>query len=277
MLKNEELMTNIILDTSGIWAPVAAAMSSSELPSWSSSSLNVLRRAVGEDQTTPAYWVDEKVVGRSYEDGPYVQRPSIRPNRRPSQKGVAMFDSPIIDGPDGWEIWGLGWKPADGGTSYAPVLRYNLKVWAGPELCVKGDDWVDIASLGLDRQGADFVRMVSALHEYMADISLTKTTTSTRPPALAKRKTGKRKLSPTSFIVNLRGTAVRNLPVAPRIKAEPTGRRIGVRYEVREHTRNQAYGPGRSLRRLITVPAHVRGPEEAPFSHKNYRVTGEAA
>lgn len=46
-----------------------------------------------------------------------------------------------------------------------------------------------------------------------------------------------------------------------------TGRRIGVRYAVRPFWRNQAYGPQHSLRKLILIPAHMRGPEGAPLSH----------
>lgn len=38
-----------------------------------------------------------------------------------------------------------------------------------------------------------------------------------------------------------------------------------VRWVVRPHWRNQAYGPGRSLRRLILVPPHVKGPPGAPI------------
>lgn len=45
------------------------------------------------------------------------------------------------------------------------------------------------------------------------------------------------------------------------------GRRVTVRFMVRPHYRRQAYGPGRSLRRIVLVPAHWRGPEDAPVSH----------
>lgn len=44
-------------------------------------------------------------------------------------------------------------------------------------------------------------------------------------------------------------------------------RRVGVRFPVRPHYRRQAYGPGRTLRRIVLVPAHWRGPDDAPITH----------
>lgn len=45
------------------------------------------------------------------------------------------------------------------------------------------------------------------------------------------------------------------------------GRHVSVRFPVRPHWRNQACGPGRLDRRLILVPPHLRGPEDAPMVH----------
>jgi hypothetical protein len=46
----------------------------------------------------------------------------------------------------------------------------------------------------------------------------------------------------------------------------PSGRHVTVRYRVRQHWRRQAFGPGRSQRKLVLVPAHWRGPDDAPLS-----------
>jgi len=43
------------------------------------------------------------------------------------------------------------------------------------------------------------------------------------------------------------------------------------RWIVSGHFRNQAYGPEHSLRKVIWVPAHVKGPEDAPLSKTVYR------
>lgn len=45
-----------------------------------------------------------------------------------------------------------------------------------------------------------------------------------------------------------------------------SGRHVNVRYRVRQHWRRQAVGPGRSERRLTLIPAHWRGPDDAPLS-----------
>lgn len=43
------------------------------------------------------------------------------------------------------------------------------------------------------------------------------------------------------------------------------GRRYRHRWVVSGHWRNQAHGPGRSLRRQTWVPAYVKGPDGAPL------------
>ena len=47
-----------------------------------------------------------------------------------------------------------------------------------------------------------------------------------------------------------------------------SGRHFNHRFLVRSHPRLQPYGPGRSQRKLIMVPAHIRGPRDAPFIPK---------
>ncbi|MFI8169810.1 hypothetical protein ACIGAN_26120 [Streptomyces sp. NPDC085931] len=46
---------------------------------------------------------------------------------------------------------------------------------------------------------------------------------------------------------------------------ETTGRHYKHRWVVSGHWRNQAYGPGQSLRRQTWVPSHVKGPQGAPL------------
>jgi hypothetical protein len=53
----------------------------------------------------------------------------------------------------------------------------------------------------------------------------------------------------------------------PRNDDGSVGRKIGVRFAVKGHWRNQPYGPGREKRRLILIPPHLKGPEDAPFHH----------
>lgn len=63
-------------------------------------------------------------------------------------------------------------------------------------------------------------------------------------------------------VVNLRTLAHR--PTAAS-EAGDGGREYVHRWVVRGHWRQQAHGPGRSLRRTTWVPPHVKGPDGAPF------------
>lgn len=65
----------------------------------------------------------------------------------------------------------------------------------------------------------------------------------------------------TVQIVHLRRTEYQT------VERTDHGRHVGVRFVVRPHYRRQPYGPGRSLRRIVLVPAHWRGPDDAPVSH----------
>jgi hypothetical protein len=55
----------------------------------------------------------------------------------------------------------------------------------------------------------------------------------------------------------------------------PTGetRTYRHRWVVRPHWRQQAHGPGRSLRRPVLIPPHVRGPKGAPLLNPKNKVT----
>ena len=66
----------------------------------------------------------------------------------------------------------------------------------------------------------------------------------------------------TVRIVHLRRSEFRHLQTGTG-----TGHKLSVRFPVRSHYRRQPYGPGRQLRKLIIVPAHWKGPDDAPISH----------
>ena len=63
-------------------------------------------------------------------------------------------------------------------------------------------------------------------------------------------------------IVHLRRSEYRGFD-----KTEGTGRHVSVRFMVKPFYRRQPYGPNRSLRRIVLIPAHWRGPEGAPVKH----------
>lgn len=57
--------------------------------------------------------------------------------------------------------------------------------------------------------------------------------------------------------------------------SDGTGTKVGVRFPVRPHYRNQPCGPGGRERRRILVPGHWKGPEDAPLkvSRRIFAVT----
>lgn len=66
----------------------------------------------------------------------------------------------------------------------------------------------------------------------------------------------------TVRLVHLRRSEFKHL----RETDSGTGHKLSVRFPVRSHYRRQPYGPGRQLRKLIIVPAHWKGPDDAPIS-----------
>ena len=63
-------------------------------------------------------------------------------------------------------------------------------------------------------------------------------------------------------IIHLRRSEYRMLD-----QTESTGHKLKFRVPVRPHYKRQPYGPGRKLRRIILVPRHWRGPDDAPIKH----------
>ena len=88
--------------------------------------------------------------------------------------------------------------------------------------------------------------------------------------ALAKREArlvGKKQI-PEWGQVNV--VALRNeRPVTIGLPADTQPVKWSHRWKVRGHWRNQAHGPGRKQRRWTWIDAYTKGPEDAPFIHKN--------
>lgn len=261
---------------------------------WGPSSIDMFRENVaglpvdipnwdGAINTHPSYWLSAESM-HLIEKKAETQTDFAYGNLV-EMTGTAMFSEPIapLDA-DGTEIWGVVWARALTSHGWAVLhipLTREVNGTDDMVLVIIGDDPLDGTGVTAVNRATDsdrarhLLRHVAAMHELMVDEA--RAEVAPMRSRHKNRKTSKRNRAkpkaPATYMVNLRGTELAGKSVESREPSEPTGRHIEVRYEVREHTRNQAYGPRRSLRRLITVPAHVRGPEDAPFSHKNYRVT----
>jgi len=106
-------------------------------------------------------------------------------------------------------------------------------------------------------------KLVAALWSLIKEKRMTErvTVTPNRPARRRLERAGYRG-TPEVQVVHLRRPEYR-----PRNEDGTEGRKIGVRFAVKPHWRNQAYGPGRKLRRLILIPPHMKGPEDAPLRH----------
>ncbi len=76
----------------------------------------------------------------------------------------------------------------------------------------------------------------------------------------ARRRGSSRMRDATVRVLHLRRPRVDG----PSVASEGEGRSITVRHLVRAHWRQQAYGPGWSLRRPLLIAPHWRGPEDGP-------------
>lgn len=73
-------------------------------------------------------------------------------------------------------------------------------------------------------------------------------------------------------VVNLRRAMTQNGDAGPDIGATDAERRsYSRRWVVSGHFRNQAHGPGHSLRKLIWIPPYIKGPDDVPIGKTVYR------
>jgi hypothetical protein len=106
-------------------------------------------------------------------------------------------------------------------------------------------------------------RLIAALWSLIASKRIVETTTVSAPKAARKRLERRGDTSDTTVEV----VHLRRREYLPSHDDGGTGRRVGVRFAVRPHWRNQAHGPNHSLRKLILVPPHMKGPDGAPLRH----------
>jgi hypothetical protein len=79
-------------------------------------------------------------------------------------------------------------------------------------------------------------------------------------------------------LVRVRPSSPDSQPTTSRDERTRTGKaKPDHRYWVSGHERNQAYGPGRSLRKKITIDPFLKGPEDLPIkASTTVRILGSA-
>ncbi|WP_297740799.1 hypothetical protein [uncultured Tessaracoccus sp.] len=208
------------------------------------------------------FWLTSETLDRIQELMPTVNEMEMR--KTVTESGIARFARPVHI--NGYEAWGTSWyNPERGQKAHLLINRREGTFTTQADAFRVEDD--SIVSFNGEPGVADAARFIAAMHKVLREEAERKRMPGSRGKKSAKKGKGN-KVKGRGWFVSLS----RPVPKPTPERSEPTGRHITCRYVVREHTRQQAYGPGRSLRRTITVPAHVRGPEDAPLKHRNYRV-----
>lgn len=110
-----------------------------------------------------------------------------------------------------------------------------------------------------NRSAAEDRRLAYTLWHLMGEDQIVESSQVTRSKKAAKKRRQRPVDSPVT-VLHLRRPRVDTGDV----DTDGSGRRITVRHKVRPHWRQQAYGPGRTLRRPILIAPHWRGPEDGP-------------
>jgi len=104
-------------------------------------------------------------------------------------------------------------------------------------------------------------RLVAALWQLTAQPTTTQTNQITADRA-TRRRLARRGHTPAAVrLVNLRRRTRTTTPPT----STATGREYSCQWIVRSHWRQQAYGPGRTLRKAILIDQHIRGPADKPL------------
>jgi hypothetical protein len=152
---------------------------------------------------------------------------------------------------------------ADGGVAQMGWLPLGRSDWViGDPLTTPTHALIDPDS-DTHRSMVEDRRLIAALWSLIQQKRVVERTTVTADRAARRRldRAGDR-TSREVEVIHLRRPEYR-----PRNDDGTTERRYHVRWAVRPHWRNQAWGPGRKLRRLILVPPHMKGDPDAPLKH----------
>jgi hypothetical protein len=97
-------------------------------------------------------------------------------------------------------------------------------------------------------------------------------------PPIRKAYARARRQPPEVRLIRIKPTRAEPRPAEPASERTPTGRaKPDHRYWVSAHPRNQAYGPGRALRKEIDIDPFLKGPEGAPIrASTTVRILGSA-
>lgn len=216
--------------------------------------------------------------------------PSFTPGGLPTENGIALFGAPLppLESPSlylasgrPWRgelpVWGVWWHPRDhdslsvdivtrldalpepimGRADLQPAYSLVVPRWAGLQL---DDETGVVSDTGdvIDRAHLGVLSMLAALSHLSQMPTLAKRERLDARTGKAPRQ-GRTRPQDEVTLVDLRPMR------EERAEVDGTGRVYTHRWMVRGHWAQQAYGPGRALRKTIYREPFIKGPAGAPL------------
>jgi hypothetical protein len=226
------------------------------------------------------YWISEDFTALAVIAGQDLTDITLDPDDLPSRHGLIVWARPIgeIQRPHGTaNIRAISWTPVPNGIW--------LNVYIQPE---DGDPEHDITQLRADhgyliavnvgsglpwghlgnvdsefKDTGNFVLTLLATWLLMRQPGVAEHSTAPADKKLARTYQRANKTLPTVRLIDLRRHgSTRTTTITD---ADGTRRQITVRFMVRGHWRNQAYGPKKGLRRQMYIAPFLKGPDDAPL------------
>lgn len=233
------------------------------------------------------YWISEDFTSLATQAGQDLEEITMQADDLPSRFGLLVWARPIgeIQRPFGTAgIRAVSWSPIPGGIW---VNVYVQTDDADPEI----DDiaawrsewgWLMAPNVGVPlpfgalgrtegdaRHPDNFLLTMFATWFLMKQPGVAEETSVAPDKALARSYKRANKKPPEVKLIDLRRHVRRQGETAEEAEAR---RSLSVRFMVKGHWRNQAYGPKRGLRRMMYISPFVKGPDGAPLKGENIPV-----
>ncbi|MFC3499876.1 hypothetical protein ACFOOK_02645 [Micromonospora krabiensis] len=224
------------------------------------------RRALADDlDRAPLYWVNQEftdlttAVTRDQPPAPVTDRIA------PSLSGIVAWPQPVGAGglttAISWTPQAHGWhmicyRSIGGGLpeDLMPALRHDIG-WLVP---IHSEHVARDTAVDGDHPLGPLITCWLLMNQQMAEAA-----PAALPKAVTKAHQRRHGRAPDVRLVRITPPAVSATP--PRGGAEPTRAAPAYRYWVSGHERNQAYGPGRRLRKKVIIEPFLKGPDDKPI------------
>ncbi|MCZ7423742.1 hypothetical protein O7605_29965 [Verrucosispora sp. WMMA2121] len=226
------------------------------------------RNALAENlDRAPLYWIDHEFTDLINEVSPDQPPAPVTERLTPTPSGLVAWPRPLgqrrqvaaaswTPQPGGWHV--LCYRSIGGGVpeDLMPSLRHDIG-WLIPihtEHLTTGTVVDGTHPLG------PLITTWLLMNQQMAEAA-----TATVPKSIRRAYQRQQRPAPDVRVVRIKPPAARPPAEAEAAGAERSRTGPDYRYWVSGHERNQAYGPGRRLRKKISIEPFLKGPEDKPI------------